>query len=147
MKKTHGKSKTKIYRIWSTMKERCYNPNNWKFPLYGQKGIQVCDRWKNSFQNFSEDMGERPEGKFSLDRIDVRGNYTPENCKWSTDTEQARNRTSTRYVESEWGLISLAEASERSGMNYGTLKSRLRAGYTGQDVFNKHSFKTKKLLK
>lgn len=79
------------YRSWIGMKVRCYNPRWVGFHHYGGRGITVCDRWRNSFENFLEDMGERPEGK-TVDRIDVDGNYEPSNCRWATQSEQLRNR-------------------------------------------------------
>lgn len=89
--RTHGLSKHPLYQTWSTMKSRCYNENATKFKLYGARGIKVCDRWRESFENFLSDMGERPEGK-TLDRVDCNGDYSPENCKWSSHSEQNLNR-------------------------------------------------------
>lgn len=87
---THGMTNTKIYRLWQGMIQRCYNPMADNYARYGGRSIKVCDRWRYSFENFYEDMGERPEGH-SLDRIDNNGDYTPENCKWATFTEQRLN--------------------------------------------------------
>jgi hypothetical protein len=84
---------------WSHMKNRCYNPNDKKYPIYGGRGIIVCDHWKNSFSNFLADMGERPSSKYSLDRVNVHGNYEPQNCRWATSKEQARNKTNNRIIE------------------------------------------------
>jgi hypothetical protein len=89
-------NKTVEYTTWQSMKTRCYNPNNSRWDRYGGRGIIVCDRWLNSFENFLEDMGRRPEGKYSIDRIEVNGNYEPSNCRWATDKEQANNRTNKK---------------------------------------------------
>jgi hypothetical protein len=80
------------YRIWHGIKQRCFNPNNNDYPWYGGRGITVCDRWKDSFSNFLEDVGPRPNRKYSIDRINPDGNYEPENCRWTTSKEQYKNR-------------------------------------------------------
>lgn len=98
----HGrnrKGKTKPeYISWQAMKERCYNTNKENYIYYGKIGIEVCERWKNSFTNFFEDMGERPEG-YTLDRIDPHGNYEPSNCRWATYKEQRNNQRKTMSYE------------------------------------------------
>ena len=94
----HGMSKSKTYSIWANMKDRCHNPNNHAFDLYGGRGIQVCDRWRESFQAFVDDMGEQPPG-LTLDRIDVNGNYEPGNCRWTTWHVQANNKRTSKKRE------------------------------------------------
>ncbi len=88
--KTHGMSYTSTYRIWSGMFRRCYNTNFKAYKYYGGRGIIVCERWFK-FENFLEDMGERPP-KLSIDRKNNDGNYEPSNCKWSTALEQVHNQ-------------------------------------------------------
>lgn len=83
---------TPEYSAYNHMRQRCYNDNNKDFYNYGGRGIKVCSRWLESFDNFYEDMGGRPSPNHSLDRIDVNGNYTPDNCKWSDRTEQNYNQ-------------------------------------------------------
>ena len=78
------------YRAWSAMRRRCFNAATKDYPLYGGRGITVCERWK-TFENFLEDMGVRPEGK-TLDRINNDGNYEPGNCRWATWSEQRVNQ-------------------------------------------------------
>ena len=95
LRKTHGLSKSRIYRIWRNMINRCHYEKYPERHLYGGRGIVVCDRWRSSFENFLSDMGI-PDSCLSIDRIDVNGNYEPSNCKWSTSKEQAANRRSKK---------------------------------------------------
>ncbi len=92
--KTHGHTingHSRTYISWFLMKARCTNPNGNRWRHYGGRGIRVCDRWFNSFENFLADMGERPADR-SIDRIDNDGNYEPANCRWATPTQQIHNR-------------------------------------------------------
>lgn len=96
--RTHGRSKRGgAYKTWCEMRARCNNPRNVSYANYGGRGISVCERW-GSFENFIADMGERPSG-LSIDRIDVNGNYEPNNCRWATDCQQARNTRRTKLTE------------------------------------------------
>lgn len=128
---THGLARSSgrhpLYTIWYSMMQRCFYKHNDSFNNYGGRGIKVCDRWQNP-SLFFEDM--RPtwcEG-MSLDRIDPNGDYEPDNCRWVSFQEQARNRRSNRMVDTPWGVMTLVEASERSGVNYQKLHGRLRRG-------------------
>lgn len=96
--KKHGKSRTSTYHSYSCMKDRCLRKKNKNYPHYGGRGIKICERWMQSFQNFLDDMGEKPPG-FSLDRINNNGDYCPENCKWSTQKEQTANKRSITKMQ------------------------------------------------
>ena len=91
--KTHGMGKTSEYKSWQGAKERCYKKNRSGYHQYGGRGITMCDRWLNSYENFYEDMGKKPTKQHSLDRIDLNGNYEPSNCRWATSLEQSNNKT------------------------------------------------------
>lgn len=88
--KTHGKSKTREHNAWSAMKQRCYYEKHDYYESYGGRGIRVCAKWLDSFENFYEDLGDCPDG-MSLERVDVDGNYEPFNCKWDTASNQGFN--------------------------------------------------------
>jgi hypothetical protein len=91
------------YQIYHQMKQRCYNSNHPQYPNYGGRGITICDRWLEpngmGFLNFLQDMGERPAGDYSIERIDVNGNYEPSNCTWITMTEQTMNKRTTAILK------------------------------------------------
>lgn len=121
---THNMSKTPIYGIWCDMRRRCYNPKRKNYVDYGGRGITVCPTWRNSFTKFFNDMGERPSKHHSLDRIKNDGNYTKENCKWSTKSEQNNNTRKTIMYKGE----SAAQASIRLGGDYNLVAYRIRVG-------------------
>lgn len=95
----HGEINTKEYKAWKHAKDRCFNSNTKNYYRYGGRGITVCERWKNSFENFLSDMGYAPSINHSIDRIDNNGNYEQNNCRWATWKQQHGNRSNNRWIE------------------------------------------------
>lgn len=126
--KKHGMYATSTYNSWASMKSRCNSFKSTSYPHYGKKGIKICDRW-NKFENFIEDMGVRPENT-SLERIDVNGDYTLENCRWATREEQSINKTNTKYLTYRGETKSQAEWSKLTGIKQGTIYKRLKLGWS-----------------
>lgn len=103
----HGKTYTPTWNAWIGIKERCYNKNNNRYEIYGGRGIKVRKRWRNSFENFFEDMEERPSSKHSIDRKDNNGDYTPDNCRWATRSQQMKNRRKYKHKKNRRTRIKL----------------------------------------
>lgn len=129
-KHSHAERKNKHpdYSVWKAMKKRCYNPNSPFYKNYGGRGIKVCERWRTSFQNFTEDMGRRPTG-FSIDRIDNNGNYSPENCRWASVQDQANNRSNNRVLEFGGLKMNSKQWAIKLGMSPSCLRTRLHNGW------------------
>lgn len=109
---------TKEYRTWTKVKCRCLNKNNTGYADYGGRGIKICDRWINSYENFLEDMGRAPSDNHSIDRIDNNGNYEPGNCRWATQVEQHNNKRSTKMLELDGVIMSMKQWSIKLGYSY-----------------------------
>lgn len=122
----HGMKGTRTYRIWQAMKSRCSNPNASSYANYGGRGISICPQWE-SFEGFLADMGKCPEG-MSIDRIDTNGNYTAENCRWATRSEQANNTRANVVIEYQDKKMTRTQWERELGLGATTLRGRIRAG-------------------
>lgn len=120
---SHGMSRTRTYRIWQAMLNRCRNPNMAMYPRYGGRGIRVCSRWE-SFENFYADMGECPKG-MSIDRINNDANYEPGNCRWANRRIQSRNKSSNRIISYGGRRLCLTDWAKSLSMDQASLAERI----------------------
>jgi hypothetical protein len=133
---THGLSKTKTYKIWKSMNQRCENSNRKDFHIYGGRGIKVCERWKNSFENFLSDMGFCHKN-LSIDRINNEKGYEPANCAWRSTKEQNNNTRSNIFIEYQGKTRTIFQWAEEFGIPKHTFWQRLqRYGYTFEQAIN-----------
>lgn len=131
----HGMEQSPEYSVWLNMRRRCNDESNISYNNYGGRGITVCKRWQNSFSNFYDDMGPRPEG-MTLNRKRNNGNYTPSNCEWATDKQQANNKRNNITVKLRGKTMTLAQAATEYKTGH-KIYSRYRAGYRGEDLICK----------
>lgn len=137
LNKTHGMTNSPEYNSWVNLIQRCTNPNNKRFPEWGGRGIKVCDRWLNSFENFYEDMGNKPSQFHSVDRYpDNNGIYEQGNARWATTKEQALNRRSNLMVEYKGDLQPLKKLTERYDLTYSVIYQRIKKlGWSVEKAF------------
>lgn len=124
------------YRAWQSAKDRCYNPNHDFYPAYGGRGIVVCDRWLESFDNFLADMGEKPTPRHSIDRINNDGNYEPTNCRWATPLEQASHTRRNRNLTFNGETLHCAEWARRTGLSRSLIEHRLESGWSTEKTLS-----------
>lgn len=128
LKTKHGLARHPLYDTYHAMLMRCYDLRHVAYKNYGGRGITVCDRWRESFANFLEDMGDKPEG-YTLDRIDNDCPYTPENCRWATREEQQSNRQGTRLVTYAGQTLTVAQWARVTGVPASAIYHRIDAGW------------------
>ena len=146
----HGMKGTRLYNIWQGMKQRCSNKNTIKYKNYGGRGIKVCDEWKNDFlsfynwaiQNGYDETKNRKEQ--TLDRIDVNGNYEPNNCRWVTHSINCRNRNNNVYLTKNGISKTIVEWSEELGISQRVLSNRAKKYTDEKDIFSKDNLLRKK---
>lgn len=129
-----GKAKTPEYRSWVNMHKRCYNPKHNRYHAYGGRGISVCRRWRDSFDNFLADMGPKPGKWYSIERKNNDGNYTPLNCVWATTHEQARNTSRNKTVVVNGVRMCYADADAALGLPRNTIGKRIRRGCSPKEA-------------
>lgn len=126
---------TRLYSIWTSMKNRCNNPNNSKYKNYGGRGIKVCEEWVHEFAKFRAWALENDYSDvLTLDRINVNGNYEPSNCRWATIKEQAWNKQNTIYITYNNEKRTLIDWSERLNINYNTIRRRYKKGWSDKEI-------------
>lgn len=122
------------YKAWQSMKQRCYNPNQYWYKRYGGRGIKVCKRWLHSFENFFSDIGSKPSPSHSVDRKNNYLNYTPSNCRWATSVEQENNRCNNLLVTFDGKTKTAVQWSRIVKINAPALYERLRRGWSVVDA-------------
>lgn len=142
--KTHGFSKTRLYKIWVGMKKRCYNEKSENYRNYGGRGIAICNEWLDDFMAFRKWALESGYAKnLSIDRIDTNGNYEPSNCRWATNTEQARNQRKTIHFELFGERKTLSEWCEYAEIKYMRAYQRYKNGNFPFDEIELEKIRTK----
>lgn len=131
---THNMSKTKIYYIWKAMRNRCLNENDSDYKSYGGRGIKLCDKWK-TLEGFLEDMGDTYKEGLTLEREDVNGGYSKENCHWGTWKEQNNNKRDTKYYTVNGETQPFTYFCDKYNIPFRTAKWRLRSGWNLEEVF------------
>lgn len=131
---TEEEALKKAKSIYKHMKQRCYNFNNTRIDDYGGRGIKICDRWLESFENFYEDMGTPPTNLHQLDRIDNEGDYSPNNCKWSTHSENNRNKRDSHMITYNRKTQCVTAWAEDINIDAGTLFDRIARGWDNERV-------------
>lgn len=132
----HGKYGTRPYRIWRSMKTRCYNPNHSWYKRYGGRGIAVCNEWRDDFMSFYNwAMSNGYQDDLTIDRIDNDKGYSPDNCRWISVKKQQNNRCSNRSITINGITKNVSEWCEYCGLPKSRVKERLRRGWTPEEAF------------
>lgn len=137
---TIGGVHTKEYMAWARTKAKCQVKSHHAYKWYGGRGISMCKRWLDSYENFLSDMGRAPSKKHSLGRIDNDGNYEPSNCRWETHIQQVNNTRANRRIEYQNEIKTIAEWSRHLGMSYGLIRDRISKNWPLDKVFSSHKF-------
>ena len=137
---THNGTYSKLYTIWCGMKARCYNPKCERYKNYGARGITICDEWLHDFNAFrawainNGYIKDSKSGEYTIDRIDINGNYEPNNCRFTNLKEQMNNTTRNRFIEYNGEIKTIAQWSDSTGINQSCLLRRLNSGWSIKKV-------------
>ena len=134
----HGLSRSRVYNIWKHIKARCDSPNSTNYPGYGGRGIKICDEWRNSFESFySWAMSNGYSEELSIDRIDVNGNYEPNNCRWANATMQQNNKRNNRILEYKGETHTIAEWSRILHISRDVINKRIAKGDSIEEIIRR----------
>jgi hypothetical protein len=131
-----------LFNIWKAMIQRCENPNHTHYASYGGRGVVVCERWRNDFEAFAADMGDRPSPRHTIDRMNNQKGYQPGNVRWATPYQQLNNTRRTVYVEWQGKRITLSDAAEISGVDRATIAWRVNRGWSMEKIMTTPSTMT-----
>lgn len=133
--KVHGGTHTRLYKVWDGMKARCYNPNKTYYPIYGGRGISMCDEWHYSFEAFREwSLANGYNDSLTIDRIDNDGNYCPENCRWATISQQNNNKSTSHYLTYKGETKTIMQWAEATGFTFHAIFARLAKGMSAEEA-------------
>lgn len=136
MRYVHGERHTLLYKLWSSVRNRCNNPNNRKYARYGGRGIKVCEEWDSSYTVFRDWCLENGYEKgLTIERIDVNGDYSPTNCIFASQKVQQNNRTNNHLLTYQGITHTMAEWADILGFSYKVLEHRINRGWTVEDAF------------
>ena len=140
--KKHGKSDTRIYQTWTNMRGRCYSPKHHGFKYYGGRGIKVCDEWNDSFETFYEwAINNGYEKNLTIERINVNGDYCPNNCTWISKSEQQRNRRDTIYLTYNGKTLNTWQWSKITGLSQETISQRRYSHWNDERILTEPCIK------
>lgn len=144
-RKTHGKSQSKLYTVWNAIRLRCYRPSQIMFPNYGARGIKVCDEWRNSFESFYQwAISNGYKDGLQIDRIDVNGNYEPNNCRWVDRNVNANNKRNNIKYTHNGTTLTMKQWCEKLCLNYKTVMTRYYRGHSIEECLGFTDFVDKR---
>lgn len=136
--KKHEMTGSRLYSIWTGAITRCYNEKHTNYTRYGNRGIKMCDEWKDDFRAFRDwAIANGYSEELTLDRIDANGDYEPSNCRWATWEEQGNNRRNSILIEYDGKMKSLSQWAKETGIAYYTLRRRYYKGWSAEQMFGK----------